>query len=355
MIKTFAIPSVIEANGLELTGVSTELIDGLKLFHKDNLPYIIGDLAIREGVAPHKTLNSSPDDKDYRLLALASLLVAAKASEGSSLCVTTGFPFFSYQLFREKAIEFFQHDHNIRFDASTFSEDSINEMAVSVIKAMVIPELQGCDIAIRNEENAPDGRFFLMSLGYGTFETALSSPAGIVQRTAVSAQGIRYAVQSAIKDLLRTHNIGLNAEHLFDQGFRTGKMILKRNVINIEELRKKHLTIYYNEVITPLLSRTYSDKDYSSCNKMILAGGGALYEDIVSLFRREFEGILEVVVQPQPNTCASRGYAIHSHKHRADMDLNAKPVGIDIGNASTIVSIYGGGDSIGGNDAWMYQ
>lgn len=337
MIQTLTIPSVIEANGLDLDGVSSGLIDGLKLFHEDSLPYIIGDLAIREGVSPHKTINSSPGDKDYKLLAHAALLVAAKNVEGS-LCVTTGFPFFNYQLFRQKAYEFFQDNHHIRYDASAFSHTSLSEQNISVVKAMVIPELQGCDIAIRKSGATEDGAFFLVSLGYGTFEAALSLPSGIVQRTAVSGPGVRYAVQSAIRELLKTYNIGLNAEHMFDQGFRTGKIVLNRDVINIEELRRKHLTIYFNEVIAPLLAKTFSDKDYLSCSKLILVGGGALYEDLQASFKKEFDDVLEVEMHPEPSLCASRGYAIHSKINSEE--INASPVGIDIGNATTVLSLY---------------
>ncbi len=337
MVKTFTIPSVIEANGLDLAGVSSNLIDGLKLFHEDSLPYIIGDLAIREGVSPHKTINSSPTDKDYKLLAHAAMLIAAKTVEGS-LCVTTGFPFFNYQIFRQKAYEFFQDNHHIRYDASPFSNTSLAEQNISVVKAMVIPELQGCNLAIRKSDRAEEGAFFLVSLGYGTFEAALSMPSGIVQRTAVSGSGVRYAVQSAIRELLRTYNIGLNAEHMFDQGFRTGKIVLNRDVLNIEDLRKKHLTIYFNEVISPLLAKTFSDKDYLSCSKLILVGGGALYEDLEALFKKEFDGVLEVQVQPEPSLCASKGYAIHSKINSEG--INANPVGLDIGNATTVLSLY---------------
>lgn len=334
-IRTYSIPSVIEANSQDLDGVSAGLIDGLKILHSDNISYIIGELAAREGVMPHKTINSSPDDKDYRLLAEAALLLASKSVDGP-FCLTTGFPYVSYQLFRQKAYDYFQDNHLIRYFASTFSGGSLEEQSVSVTKAAVIPELHGCNLAIRKAETPKEGSFFLASLGYGTFETALTTPSGIVQRTAVSGPGIRYAVQTAIKDLLRTHNVGLNAEHLFDQGFKNGKIVLNRTAINIEEIRKKHLSLYFDQVIAPILSRTYTDKDYSNCRQIVLAGGGALYEELVVLFLEYFDGILEVSVQPEPALCASQGYAINSMM--LSKELNATPIGIDIGNATTVLS-----------------
>lgn len=336
MLHTFTIPSVIEANAYELNRVAPDLLKGLKLFHDDGLSYIIGDLALSEGVAPHKTINGSPDETDYKLLAKAAMLVASKRGEGP-LYVTTGFPYLTYQLYRQKAVEFFQANHNLRFDASPFSGTSISEQNVSVVKAMVIPELQGCDLAIRNGDFAAEGNFFIVSLGYGTFEAALSTPDGIIQRTAVSGPGLRYAVNGAIKELLRTHNIGLKTEQQFDQGFSAGRIVLNRTVINIEDIRKKYLQIYYREVISPLLQKTFSDRDFSMSKTLILCGGGALYNELVELFTQEFNGLLNVKVQSDPIFCASKGYAIHSKANTEG--YNATAVGIDIGNASTIVSV----------------
>ncbi len=341
-MQTYTIPSVIEANGFELSQVSNELIKGLKLFHEDNLSYIIGDLAVNEGISPHKTINSSPDDTDYRLLAKAAMLVASKKAEGT-FYVTTGFPFLTYQLYRQKASEFFQANHIIRYDASTFSNITNAEQSISVVKAMIIPELQGCDLAIRNGDFATDGSFFIVSLGYGTFEAALSTPDGLVQRTTVSGPGIRYAVSMAIKDLLRTYNVGLKTEHQFDQGFAQGRIVLNRNVINIEDVRRKYIQVYYNEVISPLMQKAFSDRDFSASKKMILVGGGALYPEMLELFNKEFNGILEVKVQSDPLQCASKGYAIHS-KSNAE-GYNAVSVGIDIGNANTVVSFMKDGQS----------
>jgi len=341
MVQTYIIPSVIEANGFELNNVASELIKGLKLIHEDNLSYIVGDLAIAEGTSPHKTINSSPEDADYRLLAKAALLVASKKADGT-FYVTTGFPFLSFQFNRQKALEFFQANHTIRYDASTFSNVINAEQSISVVKAMVIPELQGCNLAIREGEMAGEN-FFIVSLGYGTFEAALSTPSGLVQRTTVSGPGMRYAVSMAVKELLRTHNIGLKAEHQFDQGFVQGRMVINRNVINIEEIRRKYLQIYYNEVISPAMHKAFSDKDFSSAKKLVLVGGGANYTELQEMFTREFNGILDVKVQPEPALCAAKGYCIHS-KATAE-GYNAVSVGIDIGNANTVVSVLKNGAS----------
>lgn len=336
MMQTFSFPSVIEACNIELSRVAPGLLQGLRLSYDDQISYIIGELAISEGVAPHKTINSAPGDKDYQLLAKAALLLAAKSSEGS-FYLTTGFPFINYQLFRQDAVNLLQANHTIRFDASTFSGTSLTDQAANVVKTMVIPELQACDLAVRGGELKPDGSYFLISLGYGTFEAALSTPSGLVQRTTLSGPGIRYAVQGAIKELLKTKEIGLKAEHQFDQGFQQGKMVLNRNVFDLTEIRKKYLHLYYNEVISPLLANVFADKDFMRCSQMILTGGGALYPELVDLFGKEFNSVLNVKTQPEPTLSASQGYCLHSKSFLEG--YNAIAVGLDIGNANTVVSI----------------
>ncbi len=336
MITTFSFPSVIEANHVELSRVSSSLLKGLKLYADDQLAYIIGELAISEGLAPHKSINGSPEDKDYKLLAKAALLVAAKSAEGS-FHLTTGFPFIHYQAYRQKAQEFFQTNHQIRYDASTFSGTALSDQNVSVVRALVIPELQACDLAIRNGALKPEGPYFLISLGYGTFEAALCTPEGIVQRTCLSGPGIRYAVTGAIRELIRSKNVGLKAEHQFDQGFQSGRIVLDRNLVDLTEIRKKHLQLYYNEVISPLLSTVFADKDFGRCSQMILTGGGAMYTELVEHFNKEFDPVLKVKVQPEPTLSASQGYCLHSKSFLEG--YNAIAVGLDIGNANTVVSI----------------
>lgn len=337
MLKTYAIPSVIEANGFELNQVAGELIKGLRLFHDDNTAYILGDLAVSEGNAPHKGINSSPADTDYKLLTKASLLLASQENEGA-MFVTTGFPFLTYQLYRDKAIEFLQNNHSIRYDASTFSNTSFAEANVNVVKAFILPELAGCDLTIRNGELGDTGSFFIVSLGYGTFEAALSTPSGIIQRTTVSGPGLRYAINGAAKELLRTHYVGLKTEHQLDFGFRNGSIVLNRNRIDLTDLRRRFLSIYYREVISPLLAKTFSDVDFSQARTLYLVGGGAMYQELTEMFNNEFQSLLDVKVVPEPTLCAAKGYCINSRERAEGANVNA--VGIDIGNSNTVVSIF---------------
>lgn len=334
MLKTYTIPSVIEANSFELKQVAPDLLKGLRVYHNET-PYLVGDLAILEGSSPQKTLNSSPEETDYRLLAKSALLLASSESNGA-MYVTTGFPNLTYQLYRNEAAQWLQNNHNIRFDASTFSNDDIKDSSISVAKAYVIPELAGCDLAIRNADAAVSN-YFIVSLGYGTFEAALSTPDGLVQRTMISGQGLRYAITAAAKELKNSHYIGLKTEHQIDTGFKNGQLTINRKMVNVGELRKKYLSTYYKQVISPLLSKTFSDADFGKAKAMIIVGGGAMYDELINLFREEFEGIVPVRVFDEPALAASKGYAIYSKKHSEGSNVNA--IGIDIGNATTVLTV----------------
>jgi len=338
MLKTYSFPSVVELNNFELKKVSESLLKGLKLIYGDSA-YIIGDLAMSEGFTPHKSVNSAPSDLDYQLLMQASLLLAYNQLQ-SPFYVTAGFPFITYQLYRNEAINFIQQNHNIQFDASTCTNFGLTNITASVVKAMIISEIQGCDIAIRKGETAEKSNFFIVSLGYGTFEAALSTENGIVQRTIISTQGVRYAVNMLARELLQTYYVGLITEHQFDMGFKTNSLILNRKRIDITEYRKKALLNYYKEVINPILKKSFTDHDFNICNKLYLVGGGALFPELIDCFHNEFKELLEVVVFPEPTTCASKGYCINS-KEAID-DKNVAPVGIDIGNSTTTISYFDG-------------
>jgi len=338
MLKTYSFPSVVELNNFELKKVSDSLLKGLKLVYGD-ASYIIGDLAMSEGSSPHKSVNSAPSDLDYQLLLQASLLLAYNQLQ-TPFYVTAGFPFITYQLYRNDAINFIQQNHNIQFDASTCTNFGLTQVTASVVKAMILSEIQGCDIAIRKGEIGEKSNFFIVSLGYGTFEAALSTETGIIQRTFVSSQGIRYAVNMLARELLQSYYVGLITEHQFDMGFKTGSLILNRKRIDITEFRRKALVNYYKEVISPMLRKSFTDNDFNISRKLYLVGGGALFSELVDCFKQEFKDLLEVVVYPDPTTCASKGYCINSKE--AIEDKNVAAVGIDIGNSTTTISFYDG-------------
>lgn len=337
MLKTYTIPSVIEANSFELSKVAPDLLHGLRIYDDRNQSYLVGDLALSEGSSPHKTLNSSPDENDYRLLAKAGLLVASRENDGA-IYLTTGFPALTYQLYRDKAVNWLQNNHSVRFDAATYADSGLAEQNISVVKTFVIPELAGCNLAIRDSEPSDNSSFFIVSLGYGTFEAALSTESGLIQRTMVSGPGLRYAITAAAKELMRTHYIGLKTENQFDFGFREGKIVLNRQMISLLELRKKYMQQYYTQVVSPLLGRVFTDSDFGKATSIVLVGGGAMYDELVEGFQAEFSQLMPVKVFPEPTLAAAKGFAIYSRRNAEGSNVNA--VGLDIGNANTVVSIH---------------
>ena len=67
MRNSYSIPSVFEHNNSNLTMVSNDLINGLRLYI-DDVPYIVGNLALSEGQSPHRTVNAAPTEIDYQIL-----------------------------------------------------------------------------------------------------------------------------------------------------------------------------------------------------------------------------------------------------------------------------------------------
>ncbi len=59
MFKTKTLPSVFEASNAELVDVSDSLLTGLKIGHNGR-SYVVGELALLEGNAPHKGINNAP-------------------------------------------------------------------------------------------------------------------------------------------------------------------------------------------------------------------------------------------------------------------------------------------------------
>ena len=111
--------------------------------------------------------------------------------------------------------------------------------------------------------------------------------------------------------------------------------------------------MYYSDVISPRLKKAFTDDDFSRCNQMYIAGGGAYYQDLVDCFKEEYGESLSIFVYPEPEKCASHGYCLNSKmKARSSvtgfetMDPEAflkttsqLAVGLDVGNANTCVSL----------------
>ena len=335
-MKTIAFPSIIESHDDELLFATPEAMNGAKIY-ENGTGYIVGDLALSEGVSPTKAVNSAPRDLDYRLLVQAGLLTASQ-HVGTQMTVTTGFPFSTFLVNREETLEMLHGAHQVRYDAAPTNGGFGSETtAVTVADIEVIPEILGCNIAARSGPNARTGNFFLVSLGYGTCEAALCTDRGIVQRTLISASGLRHAVDLAMKELGRTHYLGMRNEFQFDNSFMEGEVVLNRQKLSLAETRRRSIERYYNDVLSPVLRNAWRDDDFRRTPTLVLAGGGSLYADLVECFRDEFEGILDVQAIQEPLTAAARGYYYRSLM-RVGEGQERTAVGLDIGNSHTVVA-----------------
>ena len=182
MLKSYNFPSVYEATNQELANVAENILDGLKI-NLDDTDYIVGNLALVEGYSPHKSINAAPTDEEYKLLSEASLLLTQPKGE-EEIYLTTGFPFATYILYRDKAMEVLQGRHIINYDASTFGGPNTTKREVNVGKVEIIPEIMGCTTAIREGNLQEKENFFIVSLGYGTCEAVVSTRAGLINRSA---------------------------------------------------------------------------------------------------------------------------------------------------------------------------
>jgi len=334
-MKQFVFPSVVESHNIELRNVAADLVHGIKVFENDT-GYIVGHLALSEGHSPHKAINSAPEDLDYRLLLKSGLLLAATVVD-DPLVVTLGFPFSTYQINRDGVNGVLGKEFTIDYDTSPYGGRGRQSKTVEIEKLDVIPEVIASIIGARKGSMTQKGSFFMASLGYGTFEACLTSESGIVQRTMVSTQGMRYAIDIAMREMMQKYYLGLRTEHQFDQAFQRGTITVNRKRIDLTEIRSRALRRYYEDVISPVLRNTWADDDFSGTTTMILAGGGALYPELVSGFQDEFGGVVAVSVAEDPLTLASTGYCLRSQG--LNRGETGAAVGLDIGNAQTVLTV----------------
>ena len=90
-MNNYSFPSMFEATSENLQFVSKDLLNGIQIYDEDQ-SFILGNLALSEGLSPNKAINSSPDELDYRLFLKAGILLACQ-SNNRPLTITTGFPF----------------------------------------------------------------------------------------------------------------------------------------------------------------------------------------------------------------------------------------------------------------------
>src|SRR5690606_3777034 len=241
----------------------------------------------------------------------AALLLVSDSVE-QPLFLTTGFPYSTYRIYKDQAIELLKKTHIIEYDASTFGSGNKRSVILDIQNVEVIPEIVGCTIALRKGEQQAEGNFFVLSCGFGTFESVLSMDSGIVEQTMVSTHGMKYAVNLMISELEKTHYLGFRNAHLIDEAFQKGYIILNRKNVDLRELRRNVLRAYYNEVISPNLREVINDANLMKTNKIYLCGGAMFYQDLVDCFKSEFGEVAQLEFVTEPASLASKGYALNS-------------------------------------------
>jgi plasmid segregation protein ParM len=329
------LPSLIEVNNSVLSGTSRNLIDGLKICN-ENLWYVCGNLALNEAILPHKLINSSPSDIDYQILLKASLLLMHDSIE-QPLTITTGFPYSTYNLYREEASSYIKNTHRIEYDESTYTLNGGKKtIMLDVHNVEVMSEIVGCTLALRKGEAQEKGNFFVLSCGFGTFESIMSTDAGVVEQSMISTIGMSYAVNLTMKELLNKYYLEFRNAHLIDEAFQRGYIILNKKRIDLKELRRNSLRTYYQEVISPNLRSVISDSNLMKSNRIFLCGGGMYYEDLVNCFKEEYGEIAQLTIVSDPELLASKGYALNSLRISGGQKKSS--IGIDIGNSTTVVT-----------------
>lgn len=307
--------------------------DGLQIF-ENNEGYLVGNLALNQGIAPYRNINSSPLESDYQLLAKAAILIGSEGRTGE-YTLTTGFPFATYELFKQQAIDFYtRKDISIDYNPGVFSVGDKRKSQYSIKRVDIFPEIQGAVHAIRKGPIQDNNNFFIVSLGFGTFESALSTESGLIGRTTLSSNGLRTAVNNLYRELSRNQNVGLKNEHQMNQAFQSAKISIGRQKKDLTDLRKKHLEAYYHEVVSPTLKKAFTDADFEKSSSLYIVGGGAMYPELIKCFQDEFSEFIEVIVPSDPANMASYGYYLNSCTWASDPKF---ALGIDIGNAYTVV------------------
>jgi|SRR5665647_1598291 len=345
MKRSYLFPSVYEETSVDYAKVAENFIEGMKIVNFSQRDYLIGNMALSEGSSPHKFLNSSAQDLDYQLLALTSLIIATQGTD-NKMVVTVGFPFITHPIYKKGAKDFYLGKHQVSFDTKTFGGGpGIENVSVNVDTCDVMTEISGCIKAIREGQAAEKQNFFIGSIGFGTCELALSTPAGMIQRTTHSEKGINYAVNILENEIQKQYYLNLLTEQQIERAFQRGFFVINRRKVDILEMRKRALTSYYNEVLSPAMRKKFSNEDFAKTNKFYLVGGGAMYPELVDLFKAEYQDILDVIVYPEPYLCASEGYCLNSISigqptNNLEIKESITYVGIDLGNSNTVVTVY---------------
>lgn len=334
MYTSHSFSSLLQATNASLTNTASSLLNGLKIRLGQSW-YICGNLALNEGTHPRRPLNVSPEAPEYQVLFRAALLIA-KNESNLPMVVTVGFPNSTYRIYKELAQEKLPGSYQITWDPGVYGDDNAQPADVLVAQLEILPEIVSCMIALRKGAYQVSGSFFVISLGFGTLETGLSTDDGVIENAMVSAPGIHYAVNAMSEEIQQTHDLTFKSVQQLNQAFREGHLYINRKRTDLGALRRKAIQCYYTEIVSPTLNMVITDRNLNKTNRVFLCGGGVNYSDLVDCIVQEFGDILDIRVADEPETLASKGYLLNSLRFVSDG--SKKAVGIDMGNIETRVT-----------------
>jgi len=338
-VLTAHYPSVFETTFGNTENSSKDLLTGIKVKSGTNW-YMVGNLAKQGGVNPGRITNASPDEQDFDILFRSALLQLQERSK-QPLVITAGFPFSTYNIYKSAAEQFLKKRHFlIEYDTRTFNNNGdIKKVTFEIDNFEIIPEIVGGIIGLKKVLNDQKlENFIAISLGYGTVEGGMASADGLVHRTCFSSHGIQYVVDNLGRELSKKYYLEMRNNHQLDEAMVNGYIFLNRRKIDLKEIRRELLLQYCREVIVPMLRKYFTDRDYEKCEKIYLMGGGAYYPEMQEVFKNEYGDSIPVEVAPDPDKLASIGYLYNSY--RISDKYHERCAGIDIGNSSTIVSVF---------------
>jgi len=338
-VLPISFPSVFETAYGNTENSAKDLLNGLKI-KKDENWYIVGNLARRGGINPGRITNATPQEDDYEILFKAALVnVLDKVQQ--PLSITMGFPFSTYNIYKSAAEQFLSKRHFlIEYDTHTFNnKGTIKKGMLDIERFEVIPEIVGGIIGLKKTVNDSKlENFIAVSFGFGTIEGGMATADGLINRTCFSSHGIKYAINNLARELNKQYYLDMKNEHHLDDAFMKGSIFTNRKRIDLKDMRKALLTHYYKEVVSPLMRNYFTDQDYENCSKIYLMGGGAHYKELTDCFIEEFRDFIPVEVAPDPENLVSAGYLYNSL--RISDDKHLRSVGLDLGNASSIISVF---------------
>lgn len=335
-MKIVGFTSLLESSYGKLPVTSTNLLNGMRISLDDNW-YLVGGACRNLGRNPHRLVNASPEEVDYKVLLHAALLHCSR-STSDRITLSLGFPYSTYNIYRGLAEKYLANKtFKIEYDTSLFKKDGgVDKKFIEIENFEVIPELAAAVIGLKKYHKAEEENFLVISLGFGTTEIGVVSSEGLNKRTVISIPGIQRCIQNLRDELEKENFIGFLTDNQLDDAFIKGSVILNRVPINLAPLKANILKSFYKEYISDTIRVKISDRDFERIEKIYVVGGGVHYPELQAMFNHEFANVMPVEFVKEPDKIAAAGYYFNSVR-MANSGASGLPVGVDLGNSSTYI------------------